>query len=113
MPPIRQTGIEMHRIEMLNGNKEFCQELLSDVRVPDTDRIGEVDDGWTVGTPWLFHERPLLNSPHATMPTASQPHRGHASPAPASAPPPARRTAHPPRTPLADHHMLHTPPPPP
>src|SRR3546814_3983096 len=30
MLPIRQTGIEMHRIEMLNGNKEFCQEFLSD-----------------------------------------------------------------------------------
>jgi len=38
-------GIEVHRIEMLNGNKEFCQEFLSDVRVPDSDRIGEVDDG--------------------------------------------------------------------
>ena len=32
----------MHRIEMLNGNKEFCQEFLTDVRVPDTrpDRRG-------------------------------------------------------------------------
>ena len=35
MFPIRQDGIEVHRIEMLNGNKEFCQEFLSDVRVPD------------------------------------------------------------------------------
>src|SRR3546814_3756642 len=76
MLPIRQTGIEMHRIEMLNGNKEFCQEFLSDVRVPDTDRIGEVDDGWTVGTRWMFHERMLLNSPYVTMPTESQPHGG-------------------------------------
>jgi alkylation response protein AidB-like acyl-CoA dehydrogenase len=48
MFPIRQSGVEMHRIEMLNGNREFCQEFLSDVRVPDTDRIGAVDDGWTV-----------------------------------------------------------------
>src|SRR3546814_3414869 len=76
MLPIRQTGIEMHRIEMLNGNKEFCQEFLSDVRVPDTDRIGEVDDGWTVGTRWMFHERMLLNSPYVTMPTESQLHGG-------------------------------------
>src|SRR5207237_9349654 len=50
MLPIHQPGIEVHRIEMLNGNKEFCQEFLSDVRVPDSDRIGELDDGWTVRT---------------------------------------------------------------
>jgi alkylation response protein AidB-like acyl-CoA dehydrogenase len=68
MLPIHQDGIEVHRIEMLNGNKEFCQEYLSDVRVPDADRIGEVDDGWTVVTRWMFHERMLYNSPYVTLP---------------------------------------------
>jgi alkylation response protein AidB-like acyl-CoA dehydrogenase len=67
MFPINQTGVEMHRIEMLNGNREFCQEFLSDVRVPDTDRIGAVDDGWTVCIRWMFHERMLYNSPYVTM----------------------------------------------
>ncbi len=66
--PIHQPGIEVHRIEMINGSKEFCQEFLTDVRVPDTDRIGEVDDGWTVGTRWMFHERMLHNSPYITIP---------------------------------------------
>ena len=61
--PIRQPGIEVHRIEMLNGSKEFCQEFLTDVMVPDTDRIGEVDDGWTVGIRWMFHERHALQLP--------------------------------------------------
>jgi alkylation response protein AidB-like acyl-CoA dehydrogenase len=68
MLPIRQTGIEVQRIEMLNGNQEFCQEFLTDVRVPDTDRIGEVDDGWTVATRWMAHERVLYNSPLVTFP---------------------------------------------
>ena len=68
MLPIRQQGLEIHRIEMLNGSKEFCQEFLSDVRVPDSDRIGDVDDGWTVGTRWMFHERMLTNSPLVTVP---------------------------------------------
>jgi alkylation response protein AidB-like acyl-CoA dehydrogenase len=68
MLPIRQPAIEMHRIEMLNGSKEFCQEFLTDLRVPDSDRIGEVDDGWTVGTRWMFHERMLHNSPYVTVP---------------------------------------------
>ena len=66
--PITREGVEVHRIEMLNGNREFCQEFLTDVVVPDTDRVGEVDDGWTVGTRWMFHERMLMNSPYVTMP---------------------------------------------
>jgi alkylation response protein AidB-like acyl-CoA dehydrogenase len=71
MMPITAPGVEVHRIEMLNGNREFCQEFLSDVRVPDADRIGEVDDGWTVGTRWMFHERMLHNSPYVTMPAGN------------------------------------------
>ena len=66
MFPIHQPGIEIHRIEMLNGFKEFCQEFLTDVRVPDTDRIGDVNDGLDVGTRWMFHERMLHNSPYVT-----------------------------------------------
>ncbi len=75
MLPIRQPGLEVHRIEMLNGSKEFCQEFMTDVRVPDTDRIGQVDDGWTVGTRWMFHERMLMNSPLVTVPAGGQ-HNG-------------------------------------
>ena len=66
--PIHQAGIEVHQIEMLSGSMEFCQEFLSDVRVPDSDRIGGVDDGWTVGVRWMFHERMLYNSPLVTFP---------------------------------------------
>ncbi len=68
MLPIHQPNVEVHRIEMLNGSREFCQEFLTDVVVPDSDRVGEVDDGWTVGTRWMFHERMLFNSPYATDP---------------------------------------------
>ena len=68
MLPLRQPGVEIHRIEMLNGNREFCQEFFTDVIVPDGDRIGEVDEGWTVGTRWMFHERMLYDSPLVTFP---------------------------------------------
>jgi alkylation response protein AidB-like acyl-CoA dehydrogenase len=66
--PIHQPGVDVHRIEMLDGSKEFCQEFITDVRVPDSDRIGEVDGGWTVATRWLHHERLLYNSPYVTVP---------------------------------------------
>ncbi len=66
--PLRQPGLEIHRIEMLNGSKEFCQEFLTDVVVPDSDRIGDIDEGWTVGVRWMFHERMLYESPLVTFP---------------------------------------------
>ena len=66
--PIHQEGIELHRIEMINGSKEFCQEFMTDVRVPDFDRVGDVDQGWTVGTRWMFHEKNAMGggSPFVT-----------------------------------------------
>jgi alkylation response protein AidB-like acyl-CoA dehydrogenase len=73
--PIHQPSIEVHRIEMLNGSREFCQEFLTDVIVPDTDRVGDVDDGWTVGIRWMFHERMLYTSPYVTHPVGSTPSR--------------------------------------
>jgi alkylation response protein AidB-like acyl-CoA dehydrogenase len=65
---IHQPGIELHRIEMINGSKEFCQEFITDLRVPDSDRVGEVDQGWTVGTRWMFHEKNAMGggSPYVT-----------------------------------------------
>ncbi|MBL7495848.1 acyl-CoA dehydrogenase family protein [Frankia sp. CNm7] len=77
MLPIHQPGIEISRIEMLNGSKEFCQEFLTDVVVPDSDRIGAVDDGWTVATRWLFHERSIHSSPLTLRPAVAS--GGHES----------------------------------
>jgi alkylation response protein AidB-like acyl-CoA dehydrogenase len=78
--PLHREGIDIHRIEMLNGSKEFCQEFLTDVRVPDTDRVGDVDQGWTVGTRWMFHERMLYNSPIITVPPTGSPTMAAVSP---------------------------------
>jgi alkylation response protein AidB-like acyl-CoA dehydrogenase len=79
MVPSRQAGIELHRIELLSGMKEFCQEFLTDVRVPDGQRIGEVDAGWTVGIRWMFHERLGSNSPYLTAPRSTYHDRGVAA----------------------------------
>lgn len=57
---IRQENIEVQRIEMLNGSREFCQEFMTDLRISDDARVGEVDDGWTVGRRWMFHERSAM-----------------------------------------------------
>jgi len=73
MLKIHQPGIEIHRIEMINGSREFCQEYITDVRIPDADRIGEVDQGWTVGTRWMYHERTVGGgSPYVTRPASQR-----------------------------------------
>ncbi len=64
MVPAHAPGVEMHRIEMLNGGKHFCQEFFTDVRIPESERLGIVDDGWTIGTRWLYFERSFAMSPH-------------------------------------------------
>jgi len=65
--PVRSKGIEVRRIEMANGAREFCQEFLTDVAVEDRDRLGEVDGGWPVTGRWLHHERTISGgSPYVT-----------------------------------------------
>jgi alkylation response protein AidB-like acyl-CoA dehydrogenase len=67
--PLRAPGVEIQRIVRLNGESEACQEFFTDVRIPDSDRVGEVDAGWTIGTRWMFHERMGHNSPYVTYPS--------------------------------------------
>ncbi|MCE2392882.1 MAG: acyl-CoA dehydrogenase family protein, partial [Proteobacteria bacterium] len=54
---IHQPGIHIHRIEMINGSREFCQEYISGVRLSDSARVGPVGQGWSVTTGWLHRER--------------------------------------------------------
>jgi alkylation response protein AidB-like acyl-CoA dehydrogenase len=70
--PLQQPGVEIRRIERLNGESEACQEFLTDVRVPDSDRVGELDAGWSIGTRWMYHERSGSNSPYVTRPIGAQ-----------------------------------------
>jgi alkylation response protein AidB-like acyl-CoA dehydrogenase len=74
--PMHTPGIEIRPIELLNGSKEFCQEFLTDVVVSDADRIGEVDDGWTVVTRWLYHERTISGGSPFVTGTGNRPHEG-------------------------------------
>jgi alkylation response protein AidB-like acyl-CoA dehydrogenase len=65
--PVHSEGVEIRKIELLNGSREFCQEFLTDVVVDDRDRVGDVDGGWTIMTRWLHHERTVAGgSPYVT-----------------------------------------------
>jgi alkylation response protein AidB-like acyl-CoA dehydrogenase len=65
--PMAAPGVQIRKIELVNGSTDFCQEFLTDVVVPDTDRIGDVDAGWSVMARWLYHERTISGgSPYVT-----------------------------------------------
>jgi alkylation response protein AidB-like acyl-CoA dehydrogenase len=75
--PLHQPGVEIQRIERLNGESEACQEFFTDVRIPDSDRLGEIDAGWTIGTRWMYHERIGHNSPYVTRPIGLKREQSH------------------------------------
>jgi alkylation response protein AidB-like acyl-CoA dehydrogenase len=54
---IHQPGIRIDRIRQVDGNEEFCQEFFDDVPVSLHDVVGEIDEGWSVATRLLAHER--------------------------------------------------------
>jgi alkylation response protein AidB-like acyl-CoA dehydrogenase len=54
---IHQPGIRVQQIRQVNGSTEFCQEFFDDVPIPAADVVGAVDDGWTVASRLLEHER--------------------------------------------------------
>jgi alkylation response protein AidB-like acyl-CoA dehydrogenase len=58
---IDQPGIDVQQIKMVDGSHEFCQEFFDDVAIPASDVIGEVNDGWTVASRLLFHEREAVS----------------------------------------------------
>lgn len=56
-------GIEVRPIRNLAGHEEFCEVTLQDVRVPYTDLVGELNQGWTIAKRLLGFERIFIGSP--------------------------------------------------
>ncbi len=54
---IHQPGVTVEQIRQVDGSMEFCQEFFDDLVIPAADVVGEIDDGWTVATRLLVHER--------------------------------------------------------
>jgi alkylation response protein AidB-like acyl-CoA dehydrogenase len=55
--PLDAEGLNLRVIRQISGGGDFCEEFLDDVIVADSERIGEVNDGWTVAHTMLVFER--------------------------------------------------------
>ncbi len=70
--PIHHPRTTIVQIEMIDGTKEFCQEFFDDVDIPAENVVGEVNDGWTVASRLLYHEKTSVGalSPYSSVPYA-------------------------------------------
>lgn len=55
-------GVEVRPIRMMTGDYEFNEVFLTDVRIPDSQRVGEVNGGWKVIISTLMNERAAVGS---------------------------------------------------
>ncbi len=50
-------GLDVRPIRQASGQSEFNEEFFTDVRIPDSQRLGAIDDGWRVSLATLMNER--------------------------------------------------------
>jgi alkylation response protein AidB-like acyl-CoA dehydrogenase len=55
-------GVEVRPLRQMTGEAEFNEVYLTDVRIPDSERLGAVGDGWRVALTTLMNERVAIGS---------------------------------------------------
>jgi alkylation response protein AidB-like acyl-CoA dehydrogenase len=63
---MKSSGVEIKPIKQANGQSEFNEVYFTDVRIPDAQRLGSVNDGWSVSLTTLMNERMSIGANVAT-----------------------------------------------
>ncbi|MGC1561904.1 MAG: acyl-CoA dehydrogenase [Bradyrhizobium sp.] len=63
---MRSPGVEVRPIKQANGMQEFNEVFFTNLRVPDSQRLGAVGDGWNVSLTTLMNERMSIGARLAT-----------------------------------------------
>ena len=54
---MKSPGIEVRPIRQMSGDSNFNEVFFTDVRIPDSQRLGEIGQGWQVAITTLMNER--------------------------------------------------------
>jgi alkylation response protein AidB-like acyl-CoA dehydrogenase len=54
---MKSKGVEVRPIKQASGHSEFNEVYFTDVKIPDSQRLGNVNDGWNVALTTLMNER--------------------------------------------------------
>lgn len=54
-------GVSVRPIKLISGNSVFCETFFDDVRVPATNLVGRLNDGWSIAKRLLQHERTMIS----------------------------------------------------
>ncbi|HAY06543.1 MAG TPA: acyl-CoA dehydrogenase [Hyphomonas sp.] len=63
---MKAPGVEVRPIKQANGQSSFNEVYFTDVRIPDSQRLGEVGQGWEVSLTTLMNERLSIGSGMST-----------------------------------------------
>lgn len=55
-------GVEVRPLRQITGEAEFNEVFMTDARVPDSNRLGAIGDGWKVAQTTLMNERVAIGS---------------------------------------------------
>jgi alkylation response protein AidB-like acyl-CoA dehydrogenase len=57
---MKSPGVDIRPLRQMTGSSEFNEVFLTDVRIPDANRVGDVGDGWRCARTTLMNERVAL-----------------------------------------------------
>jgi alkylation response protein AidB-like acyl-CoA dehydrogenase len=63
---MKAPGVEVRPLKQITGDAEFNEVFFTDVRIPDSHRVGEIGQGWAVATETLMNERVALSGAGST-----------------------------------------------
>ena len=59
---MKAPGVEVRPLRQMTGGASFNEVFFNEVRVPDSDRLGELNNGWNVALTTLMNERAAIGA---------------------------------------------------